>query len=412
MSATPAGASEARVPFSVSFLLGIAQILIWGGSFFLLSVLADPIHRDTRWSMSWIYGALTVGVLISGLLSPRANAFIARGQGRQVLVASGWIVAAGLCVVGAAPNLWVFFAGWCLIGAGMAGGLYDPLFATLGIMYRQRARPVINAITLIAGFATTVVWPVLAWMVEPLGWRATCAVYAAVLVLVNTPLYLKALPAAAPPAADAAAAAGKAAGRAADKAALTAALATVPRSTYWLLSCVFSIAAILMTAVSVQIIVLLQGVGHSQASAIALGALIGPSMVLMRVITFSIKNLHPMWMALISAAFVALGLGLILVSPQAAAVGIVCYGIGNGLRALVRGTLPLAMLPASALAPVMGRLARSSLIFQALTPLACGMLITHIGTIGTLWLLLVLALVNLGLTAWLRQRVLQAMAAV
>lgn len=384
-----------RVPFSASVLLGVAQILIWGGSFFLLSVLADPIHRDTGWSQTWIYGSLTLGVLVSGLLSPLANSYIARRHGRKVLIASGWVVALGMCVAGAAPNIPVFLLGWAIIGVGMAGGLYDPLFATLGILYGQRARPVINSITLIAGFATTVVWPVLAWMVEPLGWRATCWIYAAVLAATIAPLYLKGLPKDQPiarvPRQPGAAKARVDMG--------------VPLSTYLLLSWVFSIAAILMTAVSVQIIVLLQGAGQSLSSAIALAALIGPSMVVMRLITFSIKNLQPMWMGLMSAGFVALGLLLISVSPLAAAVGIICYGIGNGLRALVRGTLPLAMLPTAALAPVMGKLARSSLICQALTPLACGFLITHAGAIGTLWILTALALVNVALTIWLKRRV-------
>jgi len=286
----------------------------------------------------------------------------------------------------------------------MAGGLYDPLFATLGIQYGQRARSMINAVTLIAGFATTVVWPILAWIVEPLGWRGTCFVYAAVLALCATPLYLKGLPP--DTGRDASAAAPSA-----TPASTGATGAVLPRSTYLLLSWVFSVAAILMTAVSVQIIVLLQGAGHSLASAIALGALIGPSMVAMRVITLSMKRLHPIWMAVISAAFVALGLTLILVSPQAAAVGIVCYGVGNGLRALVRGTLPLSLLPASDLAPVMGRLARSSLLCQALTPLACGLLITHAGSQGTLIVLTLLAILNLGLTWWLRVRVRAAAAA-
>ena len=375
-------------------LLGIAQILIWGGSFFLLTVLAEPIHRDTGWSMTWIYGALTIGVLVSAVLSPRANVYIARRQGRKLLIGSSWIIAIGLCIIGVAPNIPVFVMGWGLMGVGMAGALYDPLFTTLGIMYGQQSRPVINAITLIAGFTTTIIWPVLAWIVEPLGWRATCWIYAGVLAITMAPLYLKALPRDT--------AIGPSAPQ--QKTAIAAASSKeVSRTTYFLLSCVFSIAAVIMTAVSVQIIVLLQGAGHSAASAIALSALIGPSMVAMRVIMFSIKSLHPIWMGLLSAAFVAIGLLLILLSPQVAVLGMVFYGIGNGLRALVRGTLPIALLPAHTLAPIMGKLTRSSLLCQAFTPLICGMLITHIGAMGTLLTLTALAVVNLGLTLWLRK---------
>ncbi|GAA5235295.1 MFS transporter [Verticiella sediminum] len=395
----------AHVPLPASLLLGIAQILVWGASFFLLSVLAEPIHRDTGWPLPWIYGALTVSILVSALLSPRANVYIARRRGRRLLIVSGWIIAGGLAIVGAAPNFPVFFAGWCLIGVGMAGALYDPLFTTLGLLYGQAARPAINAVTLVAGFTTTLVWPIQAWMEASMGWRTTCLVYAGVTALVLLPIYLKALPPDGAARTDAPPPSGERSGAALPG---TAPAAPLPRADYLLLSLVFSIAAIIMTAVVVQMIVMLQGVGHSATAAIALAALIGPSMVAMRVLTLFLKRLHPTLMALVSAAFVAVGLLLLSASPQAAALGIVCYGIGNGLRALVRGTLPLALLPPAALAPVMGRLSRSSLFCQALTPLACGFVIAHAGAAATLWLLTALAALNLGLTFWLRLRVMRA----
>lgn len=377
---TPSTASAA--------LLGVAQIVVWGGSFFLLTVLAAPIHADTGWSLTWIYGALTVGALVSGLLSPWASRRIARGQGRRVLLLSSWLVALGLVILALAPHYSVFVAGWVVMGIGMAGGLYDPLFAVLGARWGAQARNTIYVVTLIGGFASTVSWPALAWLEPELGWRGTCLAYAAFMAVVMSPLYLLALPPDIAPASAAPPRPG------ADR----QALADVDPALMRLLSLVFCIAAILMTAVSVQIILLLQGTGHSLTAAIALSALIGPSMVGVRVLNLALRNLHAIWMALFSAVFVALGMLLISAAPAAAALGIVCYGVGNGLRALVRGTLPLALVPAHAYALVMGRLARSSLLCQALTPLVCGFILSQWGAHATLWLLAALAVANAGLS--------------
>jgi len=60
------------------FTLGWVQILSWGGSFYLMAVMANPIAAETGWSQQWIYGALSTGILVSGLLSPLAGRIIAR----------------------------------------------------------------------------------------------------------------------------------------------------------------------------------------------------------------------------------------------------------------------------------------------------------------------------------------------
>ncbi|MBS7781201.1 MFS transporter [Acidovorax sp. CCYZU-2555] len=393
----PAAQNSKRIAWHGDVCLGIAQIMVWGGSLFLLAVLAEPIHADTGWSMTWIYGALSVGVLVSALLSPAAGRRIARGQGRAILIAAGLAIALGIAIVGIAEYFAVFLLGWCLIGVGMAGGLYDPLFATLGRHYGRESRKSINTVTLVAGFASTVAWPIQAWMVAAWGWRDACLVYAAVLMVAVVPLYCYAMPRHhlvldEPKAVE-------------SKAMSPQGVDELPAGLYGLLSLVFSIAAILMTAMSVQIILLLKGSGHSDAAAIALAALIGPSMVFVRFLSMPFRHLPPVWLALFSAACVALGLALISLAPMAAAFGIVCYGIGNGLRAVVRGTLPLSLLSPASLPLVMGRLSRSSLLCQAFTPVACGFLFTHLGAQGTLWALTALAVANALLTALLLQRI-------
>jgi hypothetical protein len=56
----------------------------------------------------------------------------------------------------------------------MALGLYDAAFATLAGLYGSRARGPITGITLIAGFASTIGWPLSAFLDAEIGWRGTC----------------------------------------------------------------------------------------------------------------------------------------------------------------------------------------------------------------------------------------------
>jgi len=53
----------------------------------------------------------------------------------------------------------------------MAFGLYDVAFSTLAVLFGRGARGPITGITLIAGFASTIGWPLTAWIEDAWGWR-------------------------------------------------------------------------------------------------------------------------------------------------------------------------------------------------------------------------------------------------
>src|SRR5919112_5558809 len=80
------------------------------------------------------------------------------------------------------------------MGVGMGAGLYDAGFATLGRLYGKDARRAITTLTLWGGFASTVCWPLSAWLVEHFGWRGACAAYAGIHVLVCLPLHAFVVP--------------------------------------------------------------------------------------------------------------------------------------------------------------------------------------------------------------------------
>ena len=371
--------------------LGVLQILVWGGSFFLMAVMADPISRDTGWPSQWVYGALSLSLMVSALLAPLSSRLTARYGGRPQMAASGAVVAVGLLIMAASHNLALFLLAWAVIGVGMAMGLYEALFATLGGLYGEGAGKAITGITLIAGFASTLSWPLVALAIEHLGWRVTCVYYALLLIVGVAPLYWRVLPAG-----------GRVEVRRQQQ---NADAPEVERSLYLLLTSLFAIGAIIMTAIAVQLVAVLQGLGHSLPAAIGLAAMLGPSQVASRVLQILAGKRHPIWTALAWVSLVLVGLLLVTLVPAATAVGLLVFGCGNGLRAIVRGLLPLAMMPPAQYVLLMGRMSRPSLIGQALTPLVGGYLFEHFGAMGVLVTLCLLALANVGLVLAVMRKV-------
>src|SRR5260370_28527046 len=132
--------------------------------------MGGPVARDLGVSWNWIFGAFSASLVISALLGPRVGRQIDLVGGRQVLSISNLTLAAGLALLGFTYSIPMLIIAWLLLGIGMGFGLYDAAFGALGRIYGDAARRSITGITLIAGFASTVGWPLTAWGLETIGW--------------------------------------------------------------------------------------------------------------------------------------------------------------------------------------------------------------------------------------------------
>jgi len=375
--------------------LGVTQILAWGSSYYLPAVLANPITVATGWPLPWVVGGLSLGLLAAGLCSPQVGRAIERTGGRPVLATSSALLGLGLAGLGTAPNLPWYFAAWLVIGLGMGAGLYDAAFATLGRLYGARARAAITNLTLFGGFASTLCWPLSAFLVESLGWRGTCFAYAGLQLLLALPVHLLLVPRLRSPRT-----AAPACGEVAEPRQLQAEAASPParRRRFILLAAGLTVGSVVQSVVSVHLLTILQARGLELATAVALGALVGPSQVGARVIEKLLGGgFHPIWTMLASTALVALGIGLLWTGLPAPAICLGLYGAGAGVNSIARGTLPLALFGAPGYAALMGRLAMPMLIAGALAPSAGALLLDRIGVTGTLATLAGMATVNVSL---------------
>jgi len=366
--------------------LGVVQILAWGSSYYLPAVLAAPIAADTGWPLPWIVGALSVGLLTAGAFAPYVGRLIGETGGRPVLAAAAVLIASGQLVLGLSSNLPVFILGWVILGAGMAAGLYDAAFSTLGRLYGSTARSAITILTLWGGFASTVCWPLSAYLVEQFGWRGACFVYAAIQLLISLPLVLTILPRVPPELPKlSAGASGTASG-----------LLPAERRAFLLLSGIVVIGGAIGAIVGVHLLTLLQAQGIGLAAAVALGALVGPAQVGGRVVEMAGGGRHhPLWTMSAALGLIAIGLGLMSLDVAPIGLAIILYGAGNGVFSIARGTLPLALFGPHRYAPLVGRLARPSLIAQALAPAASAWILESRGVVGANRTLLLLASANL-----------------
>ncbi|HUI17322.1 MAG TPA: MFS transporter [Alphaproteobacteria bacterium] len=388
---------------AVIAILGFTQCLAWGSSYYLLAVLAKPIAADTGWALTLVVSGLSLGLLVAGFVSPRVGSTIERLGGRKVLSFGSAALALGLACLGIAHGPLAYFAAWAILGIGMAAGLYDAAFSSLVGIYGVRAKGLITNLTLIGGFASTLAWPFSTLLLESFGWRDTCLVYAGLHALLGLPMHLLLLPAR-----SALPAAAKGSEVTAEVEAEAGSVGVLDRRVYLLLvvllGTMFTLQSSISSVLSVHLLTMLQGLGLGLAAAVGYGAMVGPSQVGGRLLQIALgRYFHPVWTAVATSAAVLIGVALLLFGNAAIIVAaVVCYGAGNGVATIVRGTLPLHLFGPVGYATLLGRFAMSNLIAQAFAPAAIALVLGGPSPRPALLILVSLALVNLVLSCALR----------
>ena len=357
---------QSRLP--VVLALGTTQTIAWASSYYLPAILADPMARDLGVSPTWIFGAVSISLILSALIGPKVGRTIDILGGRGVLALSNIVFAAGLCVLCIAHTKAVLALGWLAMGAGMGLGLYDSAFATLGRLYNTEARRSITGITLMAGFASTIGWPLTAWGAETFGWRETCLGWAAVHLFFALPLNLLGIPQA-------------------SRIQQTVEHHAKPHipmdKDMWLLAFAFACGWIVSTGMAAHLPRIIEGMGATTAQAIGASALVGPAQVFARLVETSLlARYHPLISARLSTVAHPIGAILTLIASGGAVFGLFAsfHGAGNGILTIARGTVPLAVFGPENYGYRLGLIGAPARLAQAAAPLLFGILIDRLGS--------------------------------
>jgi len=350
-------------PRRAGLTLGVTQTVAYAASSYLPAILATRMAADLRVTPAFVFGAYSAALLLLAFLGQPLGRRVDRVGGRGLLVASSLVFAAGLVALALCRTPLQACAAWMVMGLGMATGLYDIAFAALVDWFGPQGRRPITGVTLIAGFASTIGWPLTSWIADQHGWRGACLFWAGAHLLIGLPLHLslprggaRRLPAS--PSASADGAAGQ-----------TRAMI--------LLAVAFGAMAAVGSAIAAHLPPLLVAVGATPVAALAAAALVGPAQVAARLGELVIvRRIHPLDSARLALALFPLGAALLLSGGAAfAAPFAVLYGCGNGLITIARGSVPLALFGPEGYGARLGLIATPGRIAQAIAPLAFALLI-------------------------------------
>jgi MFS transporter len=358
-------------PWRAVLVLGVTQILAWGAIFYPPVLTLPLIAADRGWSITFVMGGFSLALLAAGIVSPLVGRLIDRHGGHRIMPAGSLLAALGLVGLAYAEHKASYLAVWVLLGVATAASLYDPAFATLGRIFGAAARAPITALTLAGGFASTVSWPTTHVLIDRLGVRGTYLVYALLLALVAVPLHAFALPR-----------------QRADRdprpasARPTPAPVLPPRGwPFALVAAAFAAYAFVPSGLSAHLLAIFSRSGIDAGHVVIIGALFGPSQVLVRIgeLLFA-RNVHPLLVArfavgMLLAAFALMALAGL--SLTVAAAFMVMFGMANGLITIARGTVPLALFGASGYGVLIGRIAGPFLVMQAIAPLVLALVAEH-----------------------------------
>jgi MFS family permease len=375
---------------AIIWALGATQVIGYGSLYYAFSVLAPELAASFGWSVEWVFGALTVALLLGGVAAPAAGHLAERFGAARIMVWGSLLCAVLLALAAVAPNGWLF--GLALIGMEVASTLvlYATAFSALVQMGGQGAQRSITHLTLIAGFASTLFWPLTSALLAVMDWRGVYLVFALMHLVVCAPLHwwLSRQPSVSAPAPVATTSppvpeVGLLAGR-------------QRRSAFTLMLIGFAVQGFTLSAVLLQMLPLLSGLGLG-SSAVLIGSLFGPAQVLSRFVNMLFgRGLPQTWLAIIAAGLLPAGLVVLTLSTPAVAGAVifaVLFGLGSGLTSIVSGSLPLYLLGRQGYAARLGWLSAARQIAAAIAPFMLALAMGALGIAPALWLVVGVGLV-------------------
>ncbi len=372
------------------WVLGITQIVGYGTLYYSFAILAADIADEFGLSVSSIFGAFSVALLFGGLAAPTVGRYIDSHGAARVMAVGSIASAAALVATALAPGLMTFGLGLITVELAATLVLYDAAFAAIVQGGGNEPRQRITHLTLIAGFASTLFWPLTTWLHGVLGWREMLLLFACANMFICFPLHLL-LAASRRRSPEGAPASTEFPGE-------PVLPLELQSRALLLITSGFALSGFLLSAVLAQMVPMLQSLGLG-ASALLVSALFGPAQVLVRFVNmiFGVKR-HPLFITIFSAAlFPAAILMLLGTAPMVvgAAAFAILLGFGSGLKSIVQGTLPLALLGSASYGARLGRMALVRQFLAAMAPFAFALTHDQLGPEAALIALVVVALMGL-----------------
>lgn len=354
--------------------LGLTQIIGYGTLYYSFSALAASMAADFGWSQEWVFGAFSISLLAGGLAAPFAGSWIDRHGAGKVMAWGSVGAAIALVACALAPSPIAFAAGLMAIELASTFVLYNAAFALLVQINPVTAPRTITYLTLIAGFASTIFWPLTSALHATLSWQEVYFVFAVFHLALCLPIHiwlarLSVISAGAI--------------EASTKHSVEGTLPAERRqSGFVLMSTGLALVSFVDAAILIHMLPMLTALGLGSAS-VLIGTLFGPAQVASRLFSMLSGNrIQPLGLALISGLLVPVSVGILLLSgswvPGALAFAVI-FGLGAGLASIVQGTLPLALFGSHGYGQRVGKATAIRLVATAAAPFVFAFMMQHLG---------------------------------
>lgn len=358
--------------------LGITSTIGYGTLFYSFTIMSLEFENEFGWSKSFIFGIFSLGLLIGGLISPLIGKKLDKYGARVVMSIGSILAALGMFFISLVENKLGFVVSLLYIEIVSTFVLYEAAFVALSQIAKEKARLPMAQITLIAGFASTIFWPLITFLLDFINWRDVYIVLSLFHLLIALPLHFFTLK---------------------NNTIVGNQIAYTPKDIILQLTkkqkkkamifliMTFCLISIPIAAIQLHLLSLLQSFGIEAIIAVTLGALIGPSQVGARTVEMFFANkITPNESVIISHVLIFASLICLLLSAYElffATLFVVLYGAGQGLNYIARGSLPLYILGADSFGKNSGTLNLFIKITTAISPFSVALMLDFFGNIAT-----------------------------
>ncbi|QOG12351.1 MFS transporter [Arcobacter sp. FWKO B] len=369
--------------------LGITSTIGYGTLFYSFTIMSLEFENEFGWSKSFIFGIFSLGLLLGGLISPFIGKKLDKYGAQVVMSIGSFLAALGMLFISFVETKFGFILSLLYIEIVATFVLYEAAFVALSQIAKEKARLPMAQITLIAGFASTIFWPLITFLLEIMSWRDVYLVLSLLHLCIALPLHLFMLK-------NRTLKSGVT--NYIDSKGVFQLTQKQKDKAIVLLAITLCLIAIPIAAIQLHLLSVLQSFGIEAIIAVALGALIGPSQVGARVVEMIFSNkTTPIQSAIISNILIFLSLISLLLSVYEilfATLFVVLYGAGQGLNYIARGSLPLYILSADSFGKNSGILNLFIKITTAISPFSVALLLDFFGNIVTVVFLVIVVMLS------------------
>lgn len=353
------------------WLLALGQLLVYSGSYYAFPALLPELEAGTGWSKAVLAAGPTLAWIVMAAALPVSGRLVDRSLGGELLVAGPVLAAVGVAVLGFADRPSVWLAGWLLIGLAQAGSLYETCFAFITRRLGSGARDAITRVTLVAGFAGTLTFPLGHWLGGALGGQGALLVFAAIVLVGVVPANALAV------------AALRRQARAAGIAPVTeppgALRVALRRPAFWAISGAVALVYLNHGILLTFILELFADRGAGPTTAAVAAACLGPAQVAGRFALMLAGARVTAATATVLAFGAVVGAGVLLWAAGAAMPLIFLFallqGAGAGLLSILRPVLTVEVLGRAGFGSVSAAMAIPAILTSALAPSAGALLL-------------------------------------